>query len=101
LPLSSKFSKKFSNLVIEIALKMKINLVAYGISKDILKTKQLSLEINTGDSIGLLKQQLLTLYPDFAKLKSIAFAVKEEYQTDDYTLNENDEVVIIPPVSGG
>jgi molybdopterin converting factor small subunit len=31
----------------------------------------------------------------------LAFAVGEEYQTDSYALTENDEVVIIPPVSGG
>jgi molybdopterin converting factor small subunit len=99
--LDGKFSKKFSNLVIEIAARMKINLVAYGIAKDILKTKQLSFEVNAGDSIGLLKLQLLKQYPDFGKLKSLAFAVGEEYQTDSYALTENDEVVIIPPVSGG
>jgi molybdopterin converting factor small subunit len=82
-------------------LKVKINLIAYGIAKDILKNKRLSFEINAGDSIGLLKQHLLKQYPDFGKLKSLAFAVGEEYQADSYALNENDEVVIIPPVSGG
>ena len=40
-------------------------------------------------------------YPEFAKLKSLSFAVGENYQDDSYALHENDEVVIIPPVSGG
>ena len=40
-------------------------------------------------------------YPEFEKLKSLKFAVNEDYQEDGYRLKENDEVVIIPPVSGG
>ncbi|MEM7109169.1 MAG: MoaD/ThiS family protein [Bacteroidota bacterium] len=48
-----------------------------------------------------MKEQLLIEYNTFADLASIAFAVNEEYQQDDFELKENDEVVIIPPVSGG
>jgi molybdopterin converting factor small subunit len=80
---------------------MKIKLIAYGIAKDILQSKQLEFELKAGDSISSLKQNLFARYPDFAKLKSLAFAVGEDYQEDSYSLKENDEVVIIPPVSGG
>ena len=45
--------------------------------------------------------QLEQKYPEFAKLQSLKFAVGENYQEDTFTLSENDEVVIIPPVSGG
>ena len=40
-------------------------------------------------------------YPDFTKLRSFSIAVNEEYQNDDFVLNSNDEIVILPPVSGG
>ena len=80
---------------------MKVTLIAYGIAKDILKTKKLDFEFSSGGSISSLKQNLFQRYPDFVKLKSLAFAVGEEYREDTYTLNEHDEVVIIPPVSGG
>ncbi len=80
---------------------MKIKLIAYGIAKDILRSKELELDLQTGDSILSLKQNLFDKYPDFVKLKSLAFAVDEDYQEDSYSLKENDEVVIIPPVSGG
>jgi molybdopterin converting factor small subunit len=80
---------------------MKINLIAFGIAKDILQSKQLEFELRPGDTISSLKENLYQRYPDFSKLKSLAFAVGEDYQEDSYSLHENDEVVIIPPVSGG
>lgn len=80
---------------------MKINLIAFGIAKDILQSKQLEFELNEGATISLLKQNLFQKYPDFTSLKSISFAVGENYQEDGYALHENDEVVIIPPVAGG
>ncbi|MEK6783232.1 MAG: MoaD/ThiS family protein [Bacteroidota bacterium] len=80
---------------------MKINLVAFGIAKEILQSKQLEFELKPGDTISSLKKNLFQRYPDFSKLKSLAFAIGENYQEDSYGLQENDEVVIIPPVSGG
>ena len=40
-------------------------------------------------------------FPDFEKLRSLVIAVNEEYQEDGFILSEKDEIVIIPPVSGG
>jgi len=80
---------------------MKIKVIAFGIAKDILQSKQIEIELNSGDTISSLRQILLQRHPEFAKLKSLSFAVGVNYQDDGYHLNENDEVVIIPPVSGG
>lgn len=80
---------------------MKIRLVAFGIAKDILRYKNLDFDLSAGDTIISLKQQLFEQYPEFTKLKSLSFAVGENYRDDSYSLHENDEVVIIPPVSGG
>ena len=80
---------------------MKINLIAFGIAKDILQSKQLEFELASGDTILSLKQKLFQRYPDFSKLKSLSFAVGENYQEDSFVLHENDEAVILPPVSGG
>ena len=80
---------------------MKINLVAFGIAKDILQTRQVTFEFHGEPTIHSLKVSLFERYPEFLKLKSLSFAVGENYQADSYSLNENDEVVIIPPVSGG
>lgn len=79
---------------------MKLKLVSYGIAKEILSAKEKEVEYDV-INVKELKAKLYKDYPDLEKLRSIAFAVKEEYQEDDYQLNENDEVVIIPPVAGG
>lgn len=80
---------------------MKIKLTAFGIAKDILQTNSLQLEVNGVHNISALKSYLCEQYPDFTKLRKISFAINEEYQADDFSLTENDEVIIIPPVSGG
>jgi len=80
---------------------MKIELIAFGIARDILEGSSAQVNLASGQSIADLKDHLLSKYPAFAKLQSLHFAVNEEYQPDDYRLSENDEVVIIPPVSGG
>lgn len=80
---------------------MRVKLIAYGIAKDILKTNSMDFEVAEGASIQDVKQSLVAQFPEFEKLQSLKFAVNEDYQPDGFTLNANDEVVIIPPVSGG
>jgi len=79
---------------------MKLKIVAFGIAKDILKKKELDVDYDVRN-IGEFKSVLCEIYPDFLKLNSIAFAVDETYQKDDFALSENKEIVIIPPVAGG
>ncbi|MFT4761158.1 MAG: molybdopterin converting factor subunit 1 [Paraglaciecola sp.] len=80
---------------------MNINILAFGIAKDIIQTQKLPFEVEKGATVGLLKEQLCIQFPEFQRLKSLAIAVNEEYQEDDFELKERDEIVIIPPVSGG
>ncbi len=80
---------------------MQIKLLAFGIAKEILKEKELILKLESGTKIADLKDKLVDKYPDFHKLRTLKFAINEDYQSDDYQIKENEEVVIIPPVSGG
>ena len=80
---------------------MKIKLVAYGIAREILGNSTLDISLGENSRIKELKNRLVADYLAFGNLVSLRFAVNEEYQTDDFQLSENDEVVIIPPVSGG
>lgn len=80
---------------------MTIKLVAFGIAKDILQNQSVDFSIAEEATVGTLKSDLCAQYPEFQRLKSFAIAVNEEYQTDDFVINSSDEVVIIPPVSGG
>ena len=80
---------------------MNIEVIAFGIAKDILKSKSVSLSLEEGSSVGIARQTLVDQYPQFETLASLQLAVNAEYVEDEYVLQENDEVVLIPPVSGG
>ena len=68
---------------------MKIKLIAYGIAKDILKGKECTIELPEGATVADLKNNLLESYSQFSKLKSLLFAVSEEYREDDFKLSED------------
>ena len=79
---------------------MKLRITAFGIAKDILGARHIDYELE-GRRISDLKSALIDRYPAFRELASLRFAVEEEYQDDQYELKEAQQVVIIPPVSGG
>ncbi|WP_036153379.1 MULTISPECIES: MoaD/ThiS family protein [Maribacter] len=79
-----------------------MNVLFFGITKDIVGSS----EINFSDefkpvNVAELKKQLIDSYPEFSKLNSLAVAVNSEYADDNVTLIGNEEIAIIPPVSGG
>jgi molybdopterin converting factor subunit 1 len=81
---------------------MKINIVAFGIAREIIKSRTLLIDLEGGSAtIAQLKQHLVEQFPELSSLRSLSFAVGEDYQEDSYLLKEGDEVVVIPPVSGG
>ncbi len=80
---------------------MEINILAFGIAKDIMGGNQLAIQLQEGATVADLKQVLLQKYPAFEDLRSLAIAVNNAYANDQIQLNGNDEVALIPPVSGG
>lgn len=80
---------------------MEIKLQAFGIAKDILGSSKTNIHVENVVDIHGLKQQLIQSYPEFEKLKSLKFALHESYVDDEALLKDGDEVVVIPPVSGG
>ncbi len=80
---------------------MEIELLAFGIAKDIFGNGIQKITVTYKCSIKDLKQELISKYPKFQDLASFAIAVNSEYQADDFVLSVKDEIAIIPPVSGG
>ncbi|KAA3636594.1 MAG: MoaD/ThiS family protein [Bacteroidetes bacterium] len=80
---------------------MKLNILTFGIARDIVGGNEFEVEIAQGANIADLKSYLTNAYPEFARLASFAIAVDEAYRADDFVLEQGSEVVIIPPVSGG
>ena len=58
-------------------------------------------ELPDSASVGNLLEKLAHDYPDFKDLTSIRVAVNTEYAKNDQVISPQDEVVLIPPVSGG
>lgn len=80
---------------------MRIKVLAFGIARDILGNRRLELEVPEETSVMDLKNHLIQRFPDFAKVSAFKLAVNQEYVQDSIRIRESDEVVIIPPVSGG
>ena len=80
---------------------MKIQVLLFGITTDLLGTSSLKIEVPPNCSISIMKELLLQEYPQLKNINSYAIAVNEAYATDETILKENDVVAIIPPVSGG
>lgn len=80
---------------------MKISLLSFGIAKDIIGQRFVDLELTEGISVAELRAMLVQRYPRLSELASVRLAINSEYATEDSLLNDNDEVALIPPVSGG
>ena len=80
---------------------MVINILAFGIAKDIVGGTSLSISIGDTRTVKHLRQALETRYLEFSKLSSYMIAVNNSYANDEQFISENDEIAIIPPVSGG
>ena len=80
---------------------IKIQILLFGITTDLLGVSSLEVEVPTESTITLLKMQLLANHPQLENINSYAIAVNEAYASNETELKENDVVAIIPPVSGG
>lgn len=81
-----------------------MKVLLFGITRDIVGSDTLdisSFSKESTKSVSALKSHLSKLYPDLNKLSSLAIAVNNEYADADVILSNNDEIALIPPVSGG
>ncbi len=79
---------------------MRCKIKAFGITKDFLGGKETVIEIK-GSTVGDLRKELNERYPELLGLRSLYIAVNNDYAPEDKTLEVNDEIALIPPVSGG
>jgi molybdopterin converting factor subunit 1 len=80
---------------------MKCTIKAFGITREIVGSRVLEIEVPDGQTVAALKTELMKQYPDFSGLRSMYIAVNQQYAEDEYVLREGDEIALIPPVSGG
>ena len=80
---------------------MTVQLLLFGITKDIIGDKILRMEISEGSNAQSLMDLITERYPDLRDLNSLALAVNGEYAQAGTAIQEKDELALIPPVSGG
>ena len=79
-----------------------MDVILFGISREIVGQKKLKVGPTENiQTVGELKQWMKQKYPALQNLTSIAVAVDSEYADDEQSLLDENEVAIIPPVSGG
>ena len=81
---------------------MKVKVKFFAILRERAGTSEVVKEIGEGSSITELWHIMQQDYPKLAVPGiRLLYAVNQEYVTPDHVLKESDEVVFIPPVSGG
>lgn len=80
---------------------MNIKVLGFGIARDIMGGPQVVLPLVEGATVGEMKDVLEHQFPQLGKLATYMVAVNNEYATASTPIKANDEIAIIPPVSGG
>lgn len=78
-----------------------MEVLAFGIVKDIFGGSSINIEVNNALNVDGLKLVLEEKFPELKRLTSYMVAVNNEYAMAKDSIQPNDEVAIIPPVSGG
>lgn len=81
---------------------MKVKVKFFAILREHVGTREVTKEVREGSTVGDLWEALKQEYPKLAPLQSrLLYAVNQDYVRADHVLKEHDEVVFVPPVSGG
>ena len=75
---------------------------AFAVYREMLGGKQLSIEIENNSSVDDVLILLQNLYPATSSVINVSmFVVNQKYVEKNHILIDNDELALIPPVSGG
>lgn len=81
---------------------MKVKVKFFAILRERVGTGEITKEIGEGSTVGGLWEALRRDYPKLPPVETrLLYAVNQEYVNADHVLKDRDEVVFVPPVSGG
>lgn len=80
---------------------MQIKILPFGITREIVGEATVNLTAEDKVTVARFRNTLFQRYPALERLNSLAIAVNGAYAENDLIIQPGDEVVLIPPVSGG
>ena len=80
---------------------MNCKIKAFGIARDIIGSREITMNVGDECSVSDLKKLLFMQYPAFQNLNSLFIALNNEYARNEAKIQESDEIALIPPVAGG
>ena len=81
---------------------IKVTVKLFAAYQDAYGQPELKLELPTGTTVTDVRDRLLTEHPELESWRDLTrFGVNLQFVEPDTTLQSGDEVVLIPPVSGG
>ncbi len=81
---------------------MKIKALFFASCRDIVKNREIELEVPEGATAAEVLNQLCQTYPRLSDLRGrMALSVNEDYAAPESILRPGDTLALIPPVSGG
>jgi molybdopterin converting factor subunit 1 len=93
---------KLTSAILIWPLFMQVRILFFGILKELAGKSKDRLELPEGASVRDVLEQYASRMPKIREsLSSLAVAVNKEYAGAETVLKENDEVALLPPVSGG
>ena len=81
---------------------MRVNVLFFGLLKDLVGRSEDTLELPDGARLGTVFHHYASQFPRLGEMaESIALARNQEFTDLDAVLGDGDEVALMPPVSGG
>lgn len=80
---------------------MQIKILPFGITREIVGEPTVNLTAEDKITVAMFRNTLFQRFPALESLNSLAIAINGTYADDDQVIQPGDEVVLIPPVSGG
>ncbi|MVM28819.1 molybdopterin converting factor subunit 1 [Spirosoma sp. HMF4905] len=78
-----------------------VSVLLFGITRDLTGQSAVTISLSQDARVSDLLNQLHQQFPPLTGIRSLLVAVNGEYAEADQLLNRNDEIALIPPVSGG
>ena len=81
---------------------MTLTIHLFAQARDLAGAHRITVDVPSGSTVAALRAALATSFPALASLlASSAIAVNHDFADATHTIHENDEIAVIPPVSGG